>query len=44
MDCFLRPSDSSMMGIEILCNFFLFVAVGTVVAKVTILSDKLETR
>ena len=33
-----------MMGIKVLGNFFLFMAVGTFVAKVTILSGKLETR
>jgi hypothetical protein len=44
MDRLLGPSDSSMMGIKVLGNFFLFMAVGTFVAKVTILSGKLETR
>ena len=44
VDRFLGPSDPRMMRVEILGNFFLFMAVGTVVAKVTILGGKLETR
>ena len=44
MDCLLGPSDSSMMGIKVLGNLFFFMAVGTFVAKVTILGGELETR
>ena len=44
VDRFLGPSDPSMMRVEILGDFFLFMAIGTIVAKVTILSGKLETR
>ena len=44
MDSFLGPSDPSMMRVEILGDLFLLMTIGTVVAKVTILSGKLETR
>ena len=44
MDSLLGAGDSSMMRVEVLGNFFLFMAVGTFVAEVTILSGKLETR
>ena len=44
MHNFLGAGDSGMMGVKVHCDLFLFMVIWTVVAEVTILVGKLETR